>query len=106
MSTILSTERGTYDLSKRNDVYAYFCQNFGMKGDDLSLLERFILKEPEQLKQWRSKDQSSIESKDHEIALLKAKLESRSSTEDIDRAYRLGFEAGAQSIKDEACRKA
>ncbi len=47
MSQILNTDRGTYDLSKREDVYRYFCQNFGLKGDDLSLLERFLLRNEE-----------------------------------------------------------
>lgn len=44
---ILNTERGTYNLSDRKDVYRYFCQNFGMKGDDLSLLEKFLLNQPD-----------------------------------------------------------
>lgn len=34
-----------------------------------------LSKENEQLKQWRSQDQSSIEKKDHEITQLKVKLE-------------------------------
>ena len=49
MSEILNTKHGTYDLSDRMSVYKYFCQNFGFKSGDISLIEKYFVTEYESL---------------------------------------------------------
>ena len=61
MSEIISTDRGTYDLSKRLDVYRYFCREFGLNSRDMSLCERFFLTEYENLIQENTRWRNALE---------------------------------------------
>lgn len=61
MPNILNTDRGTYDLSNRMDVYRYFCREFGLKGDDMSLCERFFVTEYEAIESKLAKAMEALE---------------------------------------------